>query len=212
MAELTPFIVWALSGGRFPLALGVLQILALDIGTDTLPAVALGADPPGSATLEHPPASGHLLDRIVGRRVFGVLGPSEAFMAMAAFLMTFVAAGWRPGVPFPTGSTLRAASGAAFAAIVLGQAANTFACRSRSQPAWRVPVRTNRLIIVAVVAEIGLLVAFLWIPPIADLLDQTVPTAAGWFIALLTPALLLLADAFDKRVRAQGTNRHRRRS
>ena len=38
VAELTPFVVWALSGGRFPLALGVLQILALDIGTDILPA------------------------------------------------------------------------------------------------------------------------------------------------------------------------------
>jgi len=46
VAELTPFLVWALSGGRFPLALGVLQILALDLGTDTLSAVALGAEPP----------------------------------------------------------------------------------------------------------------------------------------------------------------------
>ena len=43
VAELTPFVIWALSGGRFPLALGVLQILALDIGTDTLSAVALGS-------------------------------------------------------------------------------------------------------------------------------------------------------------------------
>ena len=46
VAELTPFVVWALSGGRFPLALGVLQILCLDIGTDLLPALALGAEPP----------------------------------------------------------------------------------------------------------------------------------------------------------------------
>jgi magnesium-transporting ATPase (P-type) len=43
VAELTPFVFWALSGGRFPLALGVLQVLCLDIGTDILPAVALGA-------------------------------------------------------------------------------------------------------------------------------------------------------------------------
>ena len=50
VAELTPFVVWALSGGRFPLALGVLQILALDIGTDLLPALALGAEPPEPAT------------------------------------------------------------------------------------------------------------------------------------------------------------------
>ncbi len=47
VAELTPFVVWALSGGRFPLAIGVLQVLALDIGTDILPALALGAEPPG---------------------------------------------------------------------------------------------------------------------------------------------------------------------
>ncbi len=103
VAELTPFVVWALSGGRFPLALGVLQILALDIGTDTLPAVALGADPPSSNTLEHPPARGRLLDRTVARRAFGVLGPAEALFAITAFVMTFVAAGWRPGDPFPTG-------------------------------------------------------------------------------------------------------------
>jgi hypothetical protein len=42
---LTPFVVWALSGGRFPLVLGVLQVLCLDVGTDILPAVALGAEP-----------------------------------------------------------------------------------------------------------------------------------------------------------------------
>ncbi|MCV5527144.1 hypothetical protein OFN18_34305, partial [Escherichia coli] len=48
VAELTPFVVWALSGGRVPLAIGVLQVLALDIGTDTLPAVALGAEPPAA--------------------------------------------------------------------------------------------------------------------------------------------------------------------
>ena len=39
VAELAPFVVWALSGGRFPLAIGVLQVLALDIGTDTLPEI-----------------------------------------------------------------------------------------------------------------------------------------------------------------------------
>ena len=51
VAELTPFVVWAMSGGRIPLALSVLQILALDIGTDTLSAVALGAERPGPDVL-----------------------------------------------------------------------------------------------------------------------------------------------------------------
>ena len=58
VAELTPFVVWALSGGQFPLALGVLQILAIDIGTDTLSAVALGAEPPARHLLERAPGVG----------------------------------------------------------------------------------------------------------------------------------------------------------
>jgi magnesium-transporting ATPase (P-type) len=209
VAELTPFLVWALSGGRFPLALSVLQILAIDLGTDILPAVALGADPPSPRTLERPPARGHLLDRTVARRAFCVLGPSEAVVAMAAFVLTFVGAGWRPGAPFPGGVVLQSASGAAWAAVVLGQVANTFACRSRSQPAWRVPVRTNPLIPVAVSVEIAILVALIWIGPAASLLGHAPPTSAGWVVALSAPAVLIIADAFDKWLR---TVRRSRRS
>src|SRR5512139_1395662 len=46
VAELAPFAIWALTGSNIPLAIGVLQVLALDIGTDMLPALALGAEPP----------------------------------------------------------------------------------------------------------------------------------------------------------------------
>lgn len=41
VAEVAPFVIWALSGGTFPLALSVLQVLSLDIGTDILPALTL---------------------------------------------------------------------------------------------------------------------------------------------------------------------------
>ena len=56
---------------------------------------------------------------------------------MAAFIAALVAAGWRPGDSFPTGHALLAASGAAFAAVVLGQMANAFACRSATRWPWR---------------------------------------------------------------------------
>ena len=63
VAELAPFVVWALSGGRIPLALTVLQVLCLDIGTDLLPALALGAEAAGPRTLVGPADTRHLLDR-----------------------------------------------------------------------------------------------------------------------------------------------------
>ena len=40
--EVVPFLLYAVSGGQIPLPLTVMQILAIDLGTETLPALALG--------------------------------------------------------------------------------------------------------------------------------------------------------------------------
>jgi magnesium-transporting ATPase (P-type) len=202
VAELTPFVVWALSGGRFPLALGVMQILALDIGTDLLPALALGAELPNSRVLQQPPMGRHLIDRTLLWRVFAVLGPTEAVTEMAAFLVGLWAAGWRPGDTFPDGHALFAASGAAFAAVVIGQMANAFACRSAARAPWVLGWRSNRLLLGAVAVELMILAAFLWIGPVASLLDQAPPPAAGFVTAAFAAPAVLAIDALHKRLRA----------
>ena len=201
VAELSPFLVWALSGGRFPLALGVLQVLALDLGTDTVSAVALGAEPPARHLLEGPPVRGRLLNRTVARRAFGLLGPIEAVGALAAFLVSFVAVGWRPGETFPTGDVLAAASGAAFMAVVFGQTANAFACRSSTRWPGSLGWTTNRLLLPAVGVGLAVSTLLLVVPPLADALGQLPPPLAGWAAALSVPAVLLGADAADKRRR-----------
>jgi len=53
--EVVPFLVFALSGGTVPLPLTVLQILAIDLGTETLPALALGREPAEPGTMDRPP-------------------------------------------------------------------------------------------------------------------------------------------------------------
>jgi magnesium-transporting ATPase (P-type) len=201
VAEVTPFIAWVLSGGRFPLALGVLQILALDIGTDTLSAVALGAEPPAPHVLERPPVSGHLLNRTVLHRAFGVLGPTEAAVSMAAFVISFVAAGWRPGDAFPGGDVAAAASGAAFMAVVFGQLANAFACRSSTRWAGALHIRTNPLLLVGVSIGLAISLSALLIPPIADQLEHANPPLAGWVTALGAAVAVVAVDAVDKRLR-----------
>jgi calcium-translocating P-type ATPase len=203
VAELTPFVIWALSGGAFPLALGVLQVLALDIGTDILPALALGAEPPGPHLLDGPPVRRHLLDRALFTRAFGLLGPVEAAMEMAAFLAVFLAAGWAVGDDFPGGDVMLAASGAAFTAVVIGQLGNAFACRSTVRPAWQLGWTTNRLLLWAIGAELLMLAGFLFIPPLADLLDQAPPTLAGFAVALLAAPAVLTADTVAKMIRAR---------
>ncbi|HSE08098.1 MAG TPA: cation-transporting P-type ATPase [Nocardioidaceae bacterium] len=202
VAELTPFLVWALSGGNFPLALGVLQILALDLGTDTLSAVALGAEPPARHLLDGPPVSGRLMNRTVLRRAFGLLGPLVAAMTMVAFLISLAAFGWVPGGEFPEGHDLMAASGAAFMTVVLAQTANAFACRSSTRWPGDLGWTTNRLLLPAVSVELAFSFVVLLVPPIAMLLGHASPPAVGWAVAIASAPLLLGVDAVDKRVRA----------
>ncbi|WP_310051396.1 cation-translocating P-type ATPase [Arthrobacter ginsengisoli] len=194
VAELTPFVIWALSGGRFPLALSVLQILALDIGTDLLPALALGSEAPSKGTLKRPPERRHLMDRALMFRVFGLLGPVEALFEMTAYTAVLIGAGWTPGAALPPADVLMAASGAAFTTVVLAQLANAFACRSASVPPWRLGWFTNRLLVWAVLAELGLLAVFLFLGPLAALLGHAPPSPGGLAVALAAIPAVLLAD------------------
>ena len=202
VAELTPFVVWALSGGRIPLALTVLQILALDIATDLLPAVALGAEPPNERVLEGRARSTSLIDRTLLSRVFGVLGPTEAAAEMLAFASVLLAGGWAWG-EVPSDALLAAASGAAFASVVLGQLANAFACRSQSVWVGGQSVTTNPLLLGAVAVELAVLFLLLGFTPLSDLLGGAWPGRLGWAAAAAAVPLLLAADTLHKAVRTR---------
>lgn len=201
VAELTPFVIWALSGGRFPLALSVLQILALDIGTDLLPALALGSEAPSKGTLKRPPERRHLMDKALMFRVFGLLGPVEALFEMTAYTAVLLGAGWTPGADLPASDVLMAASGAAFTTVVLAQLANAFTCRSATVPPWRLGWFSNRLLVWAVLAELGLLAVFLFLGPLATLLGHAPPSPGGLAVALAAIPAVLVADWLYKTVR-----------
>ncbi|WP_046470304.1 cation-translocating P-type ATPase [Allosalinactinospora lopnorensis] len=203
VAELTPFVVWALSAGTIPLGLTVLQVLALDIGTDLLPALALGAEPPNPRTMQGPMRTGGLIDARVARRAFGVLGPAEAAAAMLAFVVVLLAGGWAPGA-MPDPALLATASGTLFTAIVLGQLANAFACRSESRWVAGTGVGGNRLLLYAVAFEVGILAVFLLLPPLPGLLGGTLPSPLGWAMAALAIPVVWLADTAHKKLRARG--------
>ncbi len=206
VAELTPFVVWALSAGHVPLAIGVLQVLCLDIGTDLLPALALGAERPSRDLLSRPPERRHLIDAALLRRVFGVLGPAEAALTMAAFATALFVIGWRPGDPAPTGHAAAVASGAAFMAIVVGQMGNAFALRSATRNAWSMRWRGNRLLVAAVGVELLALVGFLYVPVVADALDQAPPSWQAALVAVAAAPTVLAVDAVHK---ARRTRRRR---
>lgn len=199
VAEVTPFVVWSLTGSAIPLALGVLQVLVLDLATDLLPALALGAQAPSDDVLDGPPDRSRLIDGALLRRAFGLLGPTEALVSMLAFLAVLGAGGWSWGED-ATGALLATASGTAFTAVVLGQLGTSLACRSRTRAVWAMPVRSNPLLLWAMLVEGTVLVVLLTVPVIAHALGQQPPSLLGLGAAALAFPAVLLVDGAHKRL------------
>jgi Cation transporting ATPase, C-terminus len=142
------------------------------------------------------------MNRTVLRRAFGLLGPVEATLSMAAFLVSLLAVGWVPGEAFPTGHDLMAASGAAFITVVIAQTANAFACRSSTRWPGALGWTTNRLLLPAASAGLAFSLVVLLVTPVAQVLGYATPPAAGWVVALSSAFVVLAVDALDKRIRA----------
>jgi magnesium-transporting ATPase (P-type) len=183
--------------------LSVLQVLALDIGTDLLPALALGAERPEPKAMARPPRSrnARLLDGRVLGRAFAFLGPIEAAASMA--MLPVGAAlffGW-PGEPLPDGGLEAATlSGMVFAAIVMMQMINAFECRAERDSLFAIGPLSNRLLLVAVGLEAAVLMGFLYLPPIWRALGHRPLTLTQWLPVLATPWILLAAEETRKAV------------
>jgi magnesium-transporting ATPase (P-type) len=203
VAELTPFVVWAISGGDFPLAIGVLQILAIDLGTDVFPALALGIEPPHRDGADEPISGRHLIDESLLGRVFGVLGPTLAAVGMAAFVGSLWSGGWGPDGPIPDRSVVMAASGAAFSAIVIGQMANAFACRSTTQWPGALGWTSNRPLVLSVLTGLVVLAVLLFVDPLASLLGHAPPPLVGAVLAAAAAPAVLVADLLHKSLLAR---------
>ncbi|HWQ29004.1 MAG TPA: cation-transporting P-type ATPase, partial [Dehalococcoidia bacterium] len=131
VAELVPFAAMVLTG--IPLPLKVLQIIAVDLGTDLLPALGLGAEAPEPGVMREPPRprGASILNRAVLLRTFLLLGPVEALLGLAGYFFVYWTHGWRFGDPLPaSGEVYVLATTMTFGAIVAGQIGNVFACRS----------------------------------------------------------------------------------
>jgi len=104
--ELIPYIGYILFG--IPLPLTIMQILAVDLGTDMFPALALGAEKPSPDIMQRPPRAKneHLLTRRVLLRAYLYLGIFEAVAGMAAYFYVMHQGGWNWGQPLAPTSLL----------------------------------------------------------------------------------------------------------
>jgi magnesium-transporting ATPase (P-type) len=91
--ELIPFVMTVMF--NVPLALTVMQILAIDLGTDMLPALALGAEIPEPGVMDRPPRpqNKRLLNWSLLLRAYGWLGMLESALCFVGFFALIAASG-----------------------------------------------------------------------------------------------------------------------
>jgi potassium/sodium efflux P-type ATPase len=200
--EAVPFVLWAFTRARIPLALNVMQILAIDLGTDIVPALALGSEPPEPGLMERPPRNvkEHAVTLPLLARAYLWLGPVEGLAAMAAFYFQYWTNGYAgQWLDLPSSGTLyKSATAMALAAVVATQIGNLFAQRSERISALRLNPFINRLLWVGIGTELALAALLVYAPFLQPAFGTAPFAAANWLFLLAWAPPLLLADELLK--------------
>jgi P-type Ca2+ transporter type 2C len=203
VAELLAFLTWGLSGGAIPLPLVVMQVLAVDLGTDLLPAIALGTERAEPGVMERPPRprSERLLNRRVLGRVYGFVGLLVGVAGLGSFFAAYALAGWRPWEALADdGSLYVQATAATYAGIVMGQVGAGMAFRTSRQSIFAVGLFSNRFLLVGIAFEVALLFALLYVPPLQNAFHMRPLDGRTWLLLAVWPIMVLAAEEARKAV------------
>jgi magnesium-transporting ATPase (P-type) len=200
-----------------PLALIVRQILAIDLGTDMFPALALGMERPEPDVMKHPPRprTQPLLTRGVLWRAFW-LGMIEATLCFTEFVAVFLFAGHvhRIGLAFlaPLSGlvdfkfsltfeqTALLASTVYFAGLVILQVGNALACRSDRARGTSLGWLSNKYLWIGILLEITGILAIIYIPFLANLFRVTPLPGWTWIVLGLNALVLYSLEWIRKAI------------
>jgi magnesium-transporting ATPase (P-type) len=201
VAELMAFLVWGLSGGAIPLPLVVMQVLAVDLGTDLLPAIALGTERAEPRIMERPPRprSERLLNARVMARVYGFVGLLVGVAGLGSFFLAYLLAGWTPGEELAdTGDLYVQATAMTYAGIVAGQVGAGFAFRTNRESVFSIGLLSNRFLLVGIAFEVALLVALVLVPALQGVFHMKPLDPVAWPLLLIWPPLVFGAEELRK--------------
>lgn len=199
--EIVPFLVYVAL--PVPLGLTVIQILCVDLGSDLIPAIGLGREPPDGESMKRQPrgARGRLLSRSLLLRSYGFLGVMQALWSMGMFFTVLVAGGWRYGTILPASDPVyRAATGITLVSVVFLQIANLVGRRYEHRSGLDRGLLDNPLFVVGVGAELAFAWAVLYFPPLSRAIG-TGPVSPGLVaLAALGCPIFFGLDLLGKRL------------
>lgn len=195
MPEIIPFLLFVLLAKfNFPLALPVLLILAIDLGTDLIPAIGLGTENSSSDVMKRMPrkSTEKLCNPGMVIRSYVFFGPIQTIFSYVIFLKVLFDGGWKFGSSILISNPLyQSAVTAFFTTIIITQMFNLYACRDSRLSFIRKGFLGNNLLIIGVLSEIMLLLILIFVKPVAKIFSTNtfsltlVPFMIGFGIFIL---------------------------
>jgi magnesium-transporting ATPase (P-type) len=198
--EVVPFLLFALSGGAIPLGLTVAQILMIDLGTETLPALALGRESAEPGIMQRPPRrrSENIITRGMLLRAWGVLGLTSAVLVTAGYWWVLRSGGWTWGADVSPGSPLHGlytrATTMVFAGIVVCQVGTAMAARTDRVSLFRIGFWSNHLLWEGIAFELLVCAAAVYLPPANALLGTSPLTVSQLAVLSVFPVVVWAVD------------------
>ena len=200
--EAVPFILFAFSRARIPLALNVMQILSIDLGTDLVPALALGAERPEPGVMDKPPRDlkEHVITPALLTRAYLWLGPIQSLAAISAFFFMYWTRGyWGRFLDLPSGGTLYlSATAMALAAVVITQIGNVLAQRTERSSIFEIGLFSNRFIWVGIATELVVISLIVYVPVFQQVFGTAAFPPEYWLFLLAWAPVLLIAEELRK--------------
>jgi Ca2+-transporting ATPase len=215
--EALPFIFFVMAGtylgpnGTYlpsiPIALNVMHILSVDLGTDMIPALALGAELPEPGIMDAPPRSlkEHVLDKNLLIRAYTYLGLLQASITMFCFFFWY----WTNGYPgqflhLPSqGAIYHSATAIALASVVTTQIGNLFTQRTEKTSIFKLNFFHNRMIWIGIASELVLIMLIVYTPFMNEFIGTAPFPPIYWlFLFAWAPALIIpdeIAKYFKRR-------------
>ncbi|RME30710.1 HAD family hydrolase [Candidatus Woesearchaeota archaeon] len=197
--EITPFIAYVLLD--IPLPLTVVLILAIDLGTDILPALGLGMELPETDVMKKPPRrrDERLLTPSLLGMSYGIIGVLQAAAGFTSFFTVLFTNGWTWGQDLAsTDPVYRQAITAFFVSIIICQIADVIICRTRRQSLFSVGLFSNMLVNVGILTEVIICLVIAYVP-LANAFFGTAPLLWWhWLISVPFALLTLVGDEFRR--------------
>ena len=200
---LTIFFATVLDFRQMPLV--PVQLLWLNLVTDSLPALALGVEPVEEGVMDQPPRNAHE-SLFTGGFAFRL-----AWQGLMVGGLTLTAYMLGEHVLAPLRQADGVANTMAFATLTLCQLFHAFDVRSEHHSLFQIGVFSNKAMNRAFLAGLAMQLAVLCFPPLMLVFDTVPMDAAEWLCVLALAVAPVAVCELEKRVRRKQPGRDDRR-